>query len=134
MKSTNILFPSLVLGIAGGFVFSGCVEQKQSPTAEIDTLKKIRPSICKRERNSVVQNQHQLCLPETCLGQGLRFSAHRLGDTEGSFRTTVRCSGSRGICGDPDKRFYPELSYGCEGTVRGRHAQRHESGRCSGLV
>ncbi|CCY90793.1 MULTISPECIES: RsiV family protein [unclassified Phocaeicola] len=40
MKSTNILFPSLVLGIAGGFVFSGCVEQKQSPTAEIDTLKK----------------------------------------------------------------------------------------------
>lgn len=50
MKSTNILFPSLVLGIAGGFVFSGCVEQKQSPTAEIDTLKKIRPSICKREK------------------------------------------------------------------------------------
>lgn len=50
MKSTNILFPSLVLGIAGGFVFSGCVEQKQSPTAEIDTLKRIRRYICKPER------------------------------------------------------------------------------------
>ena len=126
MKSTNILFPSLVLGIAGGFVFSGCVEQKQSPTAEIDTLKK----------DTTVYLQAGKETPSCKIGISYAYlkpasdkdSVSLLIDSE------IQKEAFGGICGDPDKRFYPELSYGCEGAVRGRHAQRHESGRCSGMV
>ena len=40
MKSTRILLPSLIFGIAGGFALTGCIEQKQTAAAEPDMLQK----------------------------------------------------------------------------------------------
>ncbi|MFR4739052.1 DUF3298 domain-containing protein [Phocaeicola coprocola] len=40
MKSTRILLPSLIFGIAGGFALTGCIEQKQTAAAEPGMLQK----------------------------------------------------------------------------------------------
>lgn len=50
MKSTRILLPSLIFGIAGGFALTGCIEQKQTAAAEPDMLQKTQQCTCRKER------------------------------------------------------------------------------------
>ena len=77
MKSTRILLPSLIFGIAGGFALTGCIEQKQTAAAEPDMLQKTQQCTCRKERNSVMQNQHQLCLSETGIGERFHITAYQ---------------------------------------------------------